>query len=150
MLNKKIKNLKPGVSKAWLHALSGVMWSMVGVLLCHFAYEWLKVIPLGRTAPFALSGVLLSVLIYTLGFSRLAKQNISRICAYVEEPVCLFAFQKWSSYPLVLVMIGMGIFLRKYAPIPKPYLAVLYIGIGGGLFLSSLHYYWYLISSKMD
>jgi len=150
MLNIKIKNLKPGVSKAGLHALSGVMWSVVGVLLCHLAYEWLNAIPLGGAAAFALSGVLLAVLIHIFGFSRLAIQNIFRINAYSEEPVCLFAFQKWSSYPLVLVMIGMGIFLRRYAPVPKPYLAVLYIGIGGGLFLSSLHYYWHLISSKKD
>jgi hypothetical protein len=37
-------------------------------------------------------------------------------------------------------MISLGIFLRKYSPIPKPLLAILYIGIGGGLFFSS---YWY-------
>ena len=58
-----------------------------------------------------------------------------------QERVCLFAFQKWTSYPLVLVMIAMGIYLRHYSPIPKPYLAILYIGLGLSLFISSLLYY---------
>lgn len=41
----------------------------------------------------------------------------------------------------MIVMISLGIFLRLYSPIPKPLLAVMYIGIGGSLFLASLHYY---------
>ncbi|MBU0510786.1 MAG: hypothetical protein KJ638_03670 [Chloroflexi bacterium] len=42
-------------------------------------------------------------------------------------------------------MIAMGITLR-HSPIPKHLPAVLYIGIGGGLFLSSLFYYGILVS----
>ena len=148
MENISIERLKPGVKKGWLHMLSGVMWSGVGVLLCHFAYEWLAAFPFGSVAVFILAGVVLAAVIYSYGFSRLANKNITRICSYTEKAVCLFAFQKWSSYPLVLVMIAMGIFLRKYAPIPKTYLSVLYIGLGGGLFLSSLHYYWHLVRQK--
>jgi hypothetical protein len=58
----------------------------------------------------------------------------------VDTP-CLFAFQQWYSYPLVLCMIALGITLRKYTPIPKPLLGILYSGIGGGLGLASLYYY---------
>ncbi len=39
------------------------------------------------------------------------------------------------------LILALGIYLRLFSPIPKPYLAILYIGIGGGLFLSSLHYF---------
>jgi hypothetical protein len=66
-----------------------------------------------------------------------------------EKP-CLFAFQAWHSYPLVIVMIGLGITLRKFTPIPKPLLGILYIGIGGGLGLASLHYYQSIISRHSD
>ncbi len=38
-------------------------------------------------------------------------------------------------------MIAMGIYLRHSSPIPKPYLAILYIGLGASLFVSSLQYY---------
>jgi hypothetical protein len=61
--------------------------------------------------------------------------------------VCLFAFQKWSSYPLVLVMVAMGIYLRRYSPIPKPDLAILYLGLGASLFASSFKYYAQMLNS---
>ena len=93
----------------------------------------------------ALAGVLLASAIYRFGFSKLAKKNIQRITGMAGDKICIFAFQEWSSYPLVVVMIGLGISLRNYLPIPKPYLAILYIGIGGGLFLSSLFYYKHLL-----
>ncbi len=52
---------------------------------------------------------------------------------------CVFAFQSWKSYLIVVIMIAMGIGLR-HSPIPKPYLSVLYIGIGLALILSSFRY----------
>jgi len=92
-----------------------------------------------------LAGVLLASAIYFFGFSKLAKKNIQRLTDMAGDKICIFAFQEWTSYPLVVVMIGLGISLRNFLPIPKPYLASLYIGIGGGLFLSSLYYYLYLL-----
>lgn len=91
------------------------------------------------------AGVLLASAIFYFGFSKLAKKNIQRITDMAGDKICLFAFQEWTSYPLVVVMIGMGISLRNFLPIPKPYLAIAYIVIGGGLFLSSLCYYKYLL-----
>lgn len=38
-------------------------------------------------------------------------------------------------------MISLGIYLRIYSPFPKPLLAILYLGIGGGLLSASLHYF---------
>ena len=45
----------------------------------------------------------------------------------------------WKSYLLLGVMMALGIGLR-HSPLPKPYLAVLYIGIGLALVLSSVRY----------
>lgn len=87
-----------------------------------------------------LAGVLLALVIYFFGFSKLASNIVQRIIKIPRERVCLFAFQKWTSYPLVLVMVAMEIYLRNYSPIPKPYLAVLYIGLGARLFASSIQY----------
>lgn len=78
----------------------------------------------------------------------MALKNVRRINAYQRERVCLFAFQRWTSYPLILFMVSLGLYLRIYSPIPKTYLAFLYIGLGGGLFLSSLHYYARVIHSR--
>ncbi len=92
-----------------------------------------------------LAGVLLASAIYYFGFSKLAKKNIHRITGMAGDKICIFAFQEWTSYPLIVVMVGLGLSLRNLLPIPKPYLAILYIGIGGGLFLSSLYYYKHLL-----
>lgn len=132
-------SLKPAVSKRWLFALAGLMWSGVGVMLCRLAYGWLQ--PLNNPQPMALtaSGALMALLVYRFGFSKLASKNIRRI-QQLPGRVCLFAFQEWRSYPLVVFMIALGILLRR-SPVPKPYLAVPYIGIGGGLLAASTLYY---------
>ena len=42
-------------------------------------------------------------------------------------------------------MVALGISLREYSQLPKTFLAVIYIGIGGGLLLGSLRYYDHLL-----
>jgi len=93
-------------------------------------------------------GMVFAISIYAFGFSKLAKKNIDRIDAIDCDKPCIFAFQEWTSYPLIAVMISLGIFLRVYSPIPKIYLAAMYIGIGGSLFLASLHYYYRVFTDK--
>ncbi len=51
----------------------------------------------------------------------------------------MFAFIPWKSYLIVAVMVIMGGVLR-YSMIPKRELAILYIGIGLALILSSVRY----------
>ena len=110
-------------------------------MLCNLAYGWLLPVGFPQVLWMTLVGVLLALAIFHFGFSKLAKKNIQRITDMAGDKICIFAFQEWTSYPLIVVMIGLGLSLRNLLPIPKPYLAILYIGIGGGLFLSSLYYY---------
>jgi hypothetical protein len=44
-------------------------------------------------------------------------------------------------YPIMMIMISLGNYLRLYSLLPKPLLAATYIGVGGGIFFSSLFYY---------
>jgi hypothetical protein len=136
-----LKKLKPAVAKVWLYGTAGLMWSGVGVFLNSLAYDWLEPLKWVYILLLALAGASLAFTIYYFGFSNFADKNIRRIHAIKNNKVCFFAFQQWHSYPLVAFMISLGIFLRVYSPIPKPYLAVMYIGIGGSLFLASFHYY---------
>lgn len=131
----------PATRKIWLHLFAGLMWSGVGIMLVAFAAQWLGLVHSWTVLLLILAGLLLAAGIYFFGFSKLAFSNILRINKIPKERICIFAFQKWSSYPLVLVMIAMGIYLRRYSPIPKPYLAILYLGLGASLFVSSLQYY---------
>jgi hypothetical protein len=143
-----LTKLNPAVKKIWLQLLAGVMWSGVGIMLIGFASRWFTKVPAFEEILIILSGMALAAAIYFFGFSKMALKNVRRINNYLQERVCLFAFQRWTSYPLIIFMISLGIYLRKYSPIPKHYLAVLYIGIGGSLFLASLHYYAQVVRRK--
>jgi len=134
-----LKSLKPGVSKIWLIALAGSMWSFVGLMLCRLAYHWLAVTRWSEVVPLELLGIALALMAYQLCFSRIARKNIARL-SLITEKTCIFAFQRWKSYLLIGLMITVGAAVRNL-PIPKPYLATLYTTIGGALFLASLQYY---------
>jgi hypothetical protein len=146
----QISKWTPATKKIWLHLTAGIMWSGVGIMLVAFAAGWLSLVHSWMVFPLVLAGLLLAAAIYFFGFSKLASNNVQRIIRIPRERVCVFAFQKWTSYPLVLVMVAMGIYLRRYSPIPKPYLAVVYIGLGASLFFSSLQYYIQVIRTAYD
>lgn len=131
--------LKPAADRKVLIALAGVVWSVVGFILCKVALDWLSLTSPSRVIPFGSAGVILALLIHYFGFRKLVNRNTERILSK-DGKVCIFAFQAWKSYLIVAVMVGMGITLRA-SPLPREYLAVIYIGFGGAMILSSLRYY---------
>ncbi len=141
LLENKWQNLKPGVRNIWLYTLAGTVWLGAGLLLISFATRWFALAPLTKSIWLIVLGLFLAAGIYSFGFSRLAKKNIQRISEIAGEKICLFAFQEWTSYPLVAFMMSLGIYLRVYSPFPKLLLAAMYLGIGGALSSASLHYF---------
>ena len=130
--------MKPGVDKTVLLFLSGFVWIAVGTWLLLLAYTWLHQSPVQHPFLFSGSGVGAALLIHHFGFLKIVDKNLGRILI-MEGKKCVFSFMTWKSYIMVLVMTTMGILLR-HSSIPKPYLAVLYIGIGLSLILSSIRY----------
>ncbi|MDO8281655.1 MAG: hypothetical protein Q7U10_03360 [Thermodesulfovibrionia bacterium] len=131
---------EPAVDKRLLVLLSGLVWGVVGVMLCHLAIGWLSQTTGDVAGYFAVSGAILSLLIHHFGFLKLADKNIERISAYDKDKVCIFAFQEWKSYLIIAIMVCMGIILRG-SPLPKAYLSIIYIGFGGAMMLSSVRYF---------
>jgi hypothetical protein len=136
-----IMRLRPALGKRWLFLVAGLIRCVVGVRMNSYAAEWFALAKAGMFPWLFAAGLLVGLVFYGIILARFAEKNIRRIDAYSEDRICLFAFQRWSSYPLVAFMIGLGIFLRKYSPIPKPYLAPLYFGIGSALFVAGLKYF---------
>jgi hypothetical protein len=135
--------LKPNVPKCWLFAASGVMWSVVGLFMCATGAGWLagkEVLPM---VGFEMAGIALAVAASRTGFGRIARKNIHRL-RQLPQQGCFFAFQAWTSYLIIAVMIALGVALR-HSPVPKPWLAIVYTGIGGALFLASFSYYRHLL-----
>jgi hypothetical protein len=134
-----LKKLNPAVSKYWLIALAGLLWSMVGITLCRLAYIWLASVNLSLGLPLGLMGIISALAVYGYGFSKIALRNIHRLCL-LSDKSCIFAFQAWKSYLIIIFMITLGMVLRN-SPIPRHFLAVIYAAIGGALFVSSFHFY---------
>ena len=144
-----LKSLKPAVTKPWLVAIAGLMWTGVGVMLCRLAYHWFVVTNTGVAAILGLLGAVMALAAYHFGFSKMAQRNIKRL-SLLKDRTCVFAFQTWKGYLIIGFMIILGAILRG-SQIPKPYLAILYTTIGGAIFLSSFHYYgllWRLVVQK--
>jgi len=141
-----LRRLNPAVPRQWLMTLAGLMWSGVGLFLMGLAYGWLTDPPQTANLGLAALGVLGALPIYRLGFRRMARQNVVRLRG-MNDRACLFSFMAWKSYLIVPVMVTLGILLRT-SSIPKPLLAVAYIAIGGGLFLSSFVYYGRLVLDR--
>ena len=91
------------------------------------------------TVGIVLAGVLLALGFHHFVLARLVRRNMARIERYADKG-CLFAFQAWRSYGLILVMVVLGALLRHTA-LPREILAVLYTAMGGALVLSSLAYF---------
>jgi energy-converting hydrogenase Eha subunit C len=136
--SKAIERYKPGVSKSTLLFVAGMLWVMVGIMLNSMAWSWLRAERLGNALPAVAVGFVDSLIIHHFGFLRIVNRNLDRIVP-MEGKRCVFSFMPWKSYALVTVMITLGVLLR-HSPIPKLYLAVLYIAIGMALILSSVRY----------
>lgn len=137
---------KPAAAKYILLLLSGLLWAFAGSMLLLFAITWLTDENTSYPFVFASSGLVLGLLIHFFGFSRVVSKNLKRIAEMPEKP-CIFGFMSWKSYFLIIFMMSLGISLRL-SPIPKPYLAIIYTGIGSALILSGSRYFRMIFKQK--
>lgn len=138
VLHRKKEKWKPGVSKATLLLLAGMMWLGIGILLDFLAFSWMSNIRARSVIPLVCLGLAAAILIHRFGFLHIVERNVKRILP-MEGQRCFFSFIPWKSYLLVAIMMLMG-FVLRHSAIPKLYLAVLYLGIGTALILSSYQY----------
>lgn len=135
---KIMEAYKPAVPKVVLLFLAGGLWICVGIMLLSLAVSWLLKTADGERYVFAVVGMMLALVIHHFGFLRIVDKNLARILPS-DTKKCVFSFMPWKSYLIIPVMIAMGAILR-HSPIPKGYLAILYLGIGLALVLSSVRY----------
>ena len=114
------------------------MWFGVGAMLLVVSFSWLHAFHVHGSFLFGGIGVAVALAVHHFGFLKIVDKNLGRILP-MEGTKCVFSFMTWKSYIMVAVMIAMGTLLR-HSSIPKPYLAVVYIGIGLALVLSSVRY----------
>lgn len=142
----KTNRFTPTINTSSLFVLAGLLWSAVGIMLCNFAYHWMLHYEGNYTILIVISGVVLALLFARFKFKKFADKNINRIKAKGVKS-CFFSFMSWQTYIIVAFMMTIGIILR-HSSLPKEYLSILYIGIGGALFLSSFGYFRFYYSLK--
>jgi hypothetical protein len=134
-----IEKYKPAVPGSILVLMAGTAWVCVGLMLLLSAGIWLYAAsPEAPAHVFAAAGIALALLVHHFGFLRIVDGNLRRILPAGGKK-CLFSFVPWKSYLIIVFMVILGLLLR-YSAIPRPYLAVCYIGIGLALVLSSIRY----------
>lgn len=133
-----IDKYKPAVPKKVLLILAGLVWECVGIMLLILAFSWLSTTSHTELYAFSGAGILLALLVHHFGFLRIVDKNLERILQ-MKGKKCLFSFFPRNSYPVIAVMVLIGVILR-HSMIQKTYLATLYIGIGLALILSSVRY----------
>ncbi len=134
---RDIGKYKPAVGRTFLLFLAGLVWAGVGIMLIFLAFSWLFATK-GNIYLYAAAGISLALLVHHFGFLKIVDKNLSRILQ-MKGKRCFFAFIPWKSYLIIFIMVMMGALLR-HSVIPKNELAVLYIGIGLALLLSSVRY----------
>jgi uncharacterized membrane protein len=134
-----LKKFSPRVKRHTLYLLAGSLWTIVGLMLIIRALDWLLPLPFYKATFLALTGVVTGFFLARPGFQKLVAKNISRINTK-PETACVFEFQSAKSYFLIVFMILLGVTLR-HSSFPRTYLAIIYLTIGLGLFLSSFKYY---------
>jgi hypothetical protein len=133
-----MSRLGPTVSKPTLVLLPGLLWVTAGSILLTLAVGWLRQRHPAHLLLLVATGVVAALLIHHFGFLRIVDRNLGRILPGEDER-SMFSFMPLRSYLLIALMMAMGFALR-HSPIPKAYLAVLYLGIGLALLLSSVRY----------
>ena len=128
---------KPAVGRTFLLFLAGIVWACVGIMLILLAFSWLSAAD-GNIYIYAAAGISLALLVHHFGFLKIVDKNLRRILQ-MKGKSCFFAFIPWKSYLIIFIMVMMGALLR-HSVIPKKDLAILYIGIGLALLLSSVRY----------
>lgn len=132
-----LERFKPTASRRVLVLFAGLAWVGAGAATLRFAFRWLRGSVQSHLL-FVVVGVLASLAIHHFGFLRLVDKNLTRL-RLSQGKRCLFSFFTWKSYLIIAVMMTMGAGLR-HSGIPKDYLAVVYLGIGLALLLSSVRY----------
>lgn len=134
------------VDRRWLLFIAGAVWMAVGILLLTYAVTWLAPVSASLEIELGVAGIAVAVVFIRFVLHGIVTKNIARIEGGPAR-ASAFSFQGWKSYVITVVMIAMGIALKR-SEIPRPQLAVVYLGVGLGLMVASGLYHRHLWGTR--
>lgn len=139
----------PKVKYNSLILITGIIWLAASYILLRRAYSWMDIltdtqlwIGLFLAIPFAL------IKSYFI-FHKLTTKNIKRIQSFKPSKVSIWDFHIMKDKILIILMIVLGVTLRRTPFIPKFTLFPIYLGIGIAMFyVWALYLKTFLINTK--
>lgn len=136
-----LETLKPATSRRNLLFIAALVWTFAGGMLLTKG-----IVMMGRQADYLIVRTMVSIVggfvFYLLLFSKISKKHVNRIIRLKNDRPCLFSFFNFRSYIMMILMISMGVLLRKSGIVSPFYLSVLYVTMGIPLFASAFRFYY--------
>ena len=145
---KRWEEYKPAVDKTILILIAGIVWIMAGLMLSRLAIIWWQNYTGTLLSLFIFVGILLGVVKGYFILTRVVRANIRRI-NQLSRTGFVLAFISLKTYLLIIGMMTMGILLR-HTSFPRQYLAILYLGVGIAMIISSYPYFKGLMSGEFN
>jgi hypothetical protein len=140
-LNKILKAIKPGIPKRYLLFVAAFMWTFAGGMLFLRGFSMLILFPRLLWIKILIS-IIAGLIFYILLFSKISLKHTQRILKMEIEKPCFFSFFNFRSYIMMVIMICMGVTLRKTGIVPIEYLSVFYVTMGIPLCMSAFRFYY--------
>ena len=128
------------VSKRTLLFIAAFVWTFAGGMLL-FKGISLFLIYQEKLILRIVLGIIGGILFYFILFSKISIKHIDRISTSEKEKSFVFSFFDLQSYFLMLIMISMGILIRKSEIISLEYFSGFYITMGIPLLISAIRFY---------
>jgi len=130
--NRRIKMIK--TSKKGLLLFTTFIWSIATYMLLYRAYTWSNLFTLHQLIFLLSIGVAIALFKIRFIFHKVAVQNYNRILKLNNSQLTLWQFQNTRSKIMIVFMMSLGIFLRRFSFISIKVLMPLYLGIGLAMF----------------
>lgn len=137
-LKEKANRLKPGVPKRHLLIVAAFVWLFAGGFL---AFRGIRSIPPGAwqwwKVAIALAG---GIVFFRVLFLRVSSKHIRRINSLEILRPCVFSFFDFRSYLMMVLMITMGVTVRKWHLISQGAISYFFITMSVPLVISAFRF----------
>jgi hypothetical protein len=127
------------IPKNRLIFIAGLVWCIAGAMVIKIGLPLLWQLGSTQLILYPLAAVVF-LIFYFLIFSRLVIKHTERIRARPEERLPFWNFFDTSSYIVMVIMMGGGMWLRLSHVIPNSMIAFFYSGLGSALFSCGIRF----------
>ena len=139
------KEFQMKLKKKFLFIIAGILWTFAGSMIISTGLKaWIKV----HNWWVNLIALAVYLLFYLFVFSKLVKKHEKRIVDEGVEKMPWWQFFDRKSYIVMIVMMTVGVIIRKSGLLPIEFFGSFYMGLGFALFSCGLRFIYLLIKHK--